>query len=185
MRAYYRAWIEAPGSLAEVAVDERGAIVGVLLGATDPAQHFRAMVRGNGVRIAFWLGVYALAHPTFAKDLVVSRGRRYVRGLFRLATLRISSRTTAPSSLDDRRTGEITHVFVRDEHHGQGIGRALVDAALNESRRNGVHVMTLVTPPDLAARRFYERMGWSNDGQLTSRSGETFLRFSLDLSSES
>ena len=184
MRAYYRAWIDSPGSLAEVAVDEGGGIVGVLLGATDPARHFRAMVRGHGVRIASWLGLYALLHPTFAKDLVVTRGRRYVRGLFRLAATRTSSRTPAPSSPESRRTGEITHVFVRPECHGQGIGRDLVDAALRESRRSGVQVMTLVTPPDLAARRFYERMGWSNDGQLTSRSGESFLRFSLNLSPE-
>ena len=34
MRAYYRAWIEAPGSISLAALDDDGHVLGVLLGAS-------------------------------------------------------------------------------------------------------------------------------------------------------
>ena len=52
MRAYYRAWTTTPGSMSFVALDDTGRVIGVLLGATDPATHVRAMVREHGVTLA-------------------------------------------------------------------------------------------------------------------------------------
>ena len=42
MLTYYQAWVGAQGSIAIVAGDERGDLLGALLGATDPATHARA-----------------------------------------------------------------------------------------------------------------------------------------------
>jgi hypothetical protein len=41
--------------------------------------------------------------------------------------------------------------------------------------------MVLVTPPDLAARGFYEHLGWIADGEMTSKSGEPFVRYRFAL----
>jgi ribosomal protein S18 acetylase RimI-like enzyme len=182
MRTYYQAWVEAPQAIALAAVDERGNLVGALLGALDPAIHTRAMVRRHGARLVARLVVHALGHPALAKDLVVTRGRRYARGLARMVVARFR-RTPAPSyaGTGDPTIGEITHVLVRPDLQGSGIGRALVDAAVVAGRSVDLDELVLVTPPDLAARAFYERLGWLAAGQVVSRSGEHFLRYRFPL----
>jgi hypothetical protein len=62
-----------------------------------------------------------------------------------------------------------------------GIGRVLVEAAIETARAAGVDGLVLVTPPDFAARDFYEHLGWSADGEMCSRSGEIFIRYRLSL----
>ena len=181
MRTYYQAWLEAPGAIALVAMNEHDNLVGALLGAVDPAIHTRAMVRQHGARMAARLVVYALFHPALAKDLVVTRGRRYTRGLARMAVARF--RRTAPllAGAGGLTIGEITHVLVRPDRQGSGIGRALVDAAILAGTNADLDELVLVTPPDLDARAFYERLGWLAAGQIVSRSGEHFLRYRFPL----
>ncbi len=182
MEAYYDAWRRSPGGIALAAVDGHGALLGALLGAVDPAAHVRGMVRGHGVTLGTRLAAHALSHPALAKDLVVTRGRRYAGGLVRLVTARLSGSGAPPAAeVPAQRIGEITHVLVEPDRQGMGIGRALVDAAASEGRNAQLDELVLVTPPDLAARTFYERLGWLPDGALTSRSGESFLRFRLPL----
>lgn len=177
MLTYYRAWIHAPGSISLAATDENEKLVGVLLGATGPPTHFRAMVRFHGLRIGAKLVAYALVHPALAKDLVVTRGWRYARGVARLVRARFSRALSVTASQSEPAVGEITHVLVDRGAQGGGIGRALVEASINEARVAGVHELVLVTPPDMDAKHFYERIGWQLDGSLQSRSGENFLRF--------
>lgn len=184
MSAYYLAWIDAPGEIAMVAIDGDGDVLGVLLGATDPASHVRAMVRRSGVRLAVRLAMSALVRPRLAKDLIVTRGRRYARGVRRLLIARISPRKASGSQGTGIKVGEITHVLVRPEDQGLGIGRALLDVAVQQARSSGVNELVLVTPPDLPARIFYERLGWHSEGTMTSRSGESFLRFRLVIGGE-
>ncbi len=177
MRAYYRAWVEAPGAISLVARDEGGELLGVVLGATDPATHVRAMVRESGVRLGIRLALYAVGHPSFARDLVVTRGRRYVRGVVRLVVARLSHARASSGPSTDPRVGEITHVLVRSQRQGSGVGRALLDAAVAAGRAAGLDELVLVTPPDLAAGGFYRHLGWRADGEMTSRSGEAFVRY--------
>ena len=176
MRTYYRAWLGASDAIALVALDSREAVVGVLLGATDPTNHVRAMVRRDGVRLSVALATYALVHPSLARDLVVTRGWRYLRGVTRIVVARLRPRATTTSGAGPR-VGEITHVLVGPEMQGLGVGRALLEAAIGEARASRVAELVLVTPPDLAARHFYERLGWRPEGAMQSRSSEEFLRF--------
>jgi GNAT superfamily N-acetyltransferase len=177
MRAYYRAWIEAPGAISLAARDDDGHLLGVLLGASDPASHFRAMVRHRGLGLGIKLVTYASVHPRLAKDLVVTRGRRYARGLTRLLVTRHARSSIPQTQRAEPVVGEITHVLVRPEAQGRGVGRALLDAAVSASRFAGVQELVLVTPPELGARYFYESLGWRSEGAVKSRSGEDFLRF--------
>ena len=181
MSAYYLAWIAAPDEIALVATDGDGDLLGVLLGATDPANHVRGMVRQSGIRIALRLLMSALARPRLAKDLIVTRGRRYARGVSRLLIARVFPRKASASQGGGNKVGEITHVLVRPEDQGRGIGRALLDVAVRQARSAGVDELVLVTPPDLPARDFYERLGWQLEGTMTSRSDESFLRFRLPI----
>ncbi len=178
LRSYYRAWISTPGAVALVALED-GVVVGGLLGASDPGRHVRAMVRDHGVTLALRQVGAALSDPRLARDLVATRAVRYARGLARL----VASRWRQPANVAPSGPviGEITHVLVAPRSQGRGVGRALVEGALAAIRATGVRRVELVTPPDLAARHFYERLGWRLTGEMASRSGEPFLRFVYDL----
>ena len=196
LRSYHRAWIASPDGLALAAVEADGSLVGVLLGALQPASHFRFMVRRHGPMLAGRLLVAALTRPALARELVATRLLRYVRGLGRMAAgvLRGTPRTprTAAGSpgpppgagvagSSSPRVGEVTHVMVSAVAQGTGAGRALMEEARRVAAGRGIDELVLVTPPDLAAGAFYEHLGWERDGTLTSRSGEAFVRYKLPL----
>lgn len=64
--------------------------------------------------------------------------------------------------------GELDGLFVEPELWGQGIGRMLVDAATHAARRKGL-ALTVVANP--TARQFYERCGFSLEGETKTRFG--------------
>ena len=64
--------------------------------------------------------------------------------------------------------GYIFACFVRPESEGQGIGRALMDAAEEGLRRAGVKQAWLSTGPEQEFRAigFYRHLGWADNGYL-------------------
>ena len=57
----------------------------------------------------------------------------------------------------------LAELYVRPASRGQGVGRALVEAALSQARLRGADTMDIgVDEPDLVARRLYESLGFSN-----------------------
>lgn len=200
LRRYHRAWIDSPHALALAAEDEDGRVVGVLLGSLEPALHYRAMVRRHGLVLALWLLIGAASHPAAARELVSTRLLRYLRGVSRMvggavrAVARrrgkdsrpptgavVAGGRTGSSGVTGGKVGEVTHVMVRSDVQSQGVGRALLEAARRKAEEAGLSELVLVTPPDMAAGAFYEHLGWEKTGELTSRSGERFLRYRLAL----
>ena len=205
LRSYYRAWLASPWRIAKAAVRADGSLAGLLLGSWEPSRHYRSMLRTGGASIAMSLVVRSVARPRFGAELARTRGKRYARGLFRAARRALADRSAlaARSALADRRaradsraepvrgvvggdgraprTAEITHVMVDPLLQGGGVGRMLIDSAVSESRTRRVERLELVTPPEAAARAFYHRLGWQEDGEVVSSSGERFVRFQLDL----
>lgn len=64
--------------------------------------------------------------------------------------------------------GYVFAAFVRPEFEGQGIGKALMDAAEQGLRGAGVKEVWLATgaDPELRAVGFYRHLGWSASGHL-------------------
>jgi ribosomal protein S18 acetylase RimI-like enzyme len=65
----------------------------------------------------------------------------------------------------------LAELYVTPARRGQGLGRALMEAVLREARNRGADTMDIgVDEPDLAARRLYESLGFTNrsggDGPL-------------------
>jgi ribosomal protein S18 acetylase RimI-like enzyme len=65
----------------------------------------------------------------------------------------------------------LAELYVTPARRGQGLGRQLMEAALREARDRGADTMDIgVDEPDLAARRLYESLGFTNrsggDGPL-------------------
>jgi ribosomal protein S18 acetylase RimI-like enzyme len=65
----------------------------------------------------------------------------------------------------DPSIGEVLAIYVDPDRQGRGAGRALMDAAVAELRRDGVTEVRLwVLTENAAARAFYERYGFVADG---------------------
>jgi GNAT superfamily N-acetyltransferase len=57
----------------------------------------------------------------------------------------------------------LAELYVSPAWRGQGLGRALMEAALAQARHRGADTMNIeVDEPDLVARRLYESLGFSN-----------------------
>ena len=57
----------------------------------------------------------------------------------------------------------LAELYVRPTVRGQGMGRALMEAAMREARLRGADTMDIgVDEPDLVARRLYESLGFTN-----------------------
>jgi GNAT superfamily N-acetyltransferase len=55
----------------------------------------------------------------------------------------------------------LAELYVIPSRRGQGLGRALMEAALREAKERGAHTIDIaVDEPDLAARRPYESLGF-------------------------
>jgi len=61
--------------------------------------------------------------------------------------------------------GEIARIAVKESNRGQGIGRRLMEYALDVCRQNDISKLLLeVRESNLIARRFYEMFGFVQDG---------------------
>ena len=57
----------------------------------------------------------------------------------------------------------LAELYVRPEMRGRGLGRAIMEAVLNEGRRLDADSIEIgVDEPDLAARHLYESLGFTN-----------------------
>lgn len=57
----------------------------------------------------------------------------------------------------------LAELYVTPARRGQGLGRALMEAAIREARTRGADTMDIgVDEPDLAARHLYESLGFTN-----------------------
>ncbi|HEX4761675.1 MAG TPA: GNAT family N-acetyltransferase [Sphingomicrobium sp.] len=64
--------------------------------------------------------------------------------------------------------GELDGLFVEPDLWGQGVGRALADAAVHEARSRGFTLWVIASP---TAREFYEKCGFSAEGEAQTRFG--------------
>jgi GNAT superfamily N-acetyltransferase len=64
--------------------------------------------------------------------------------------------------------GELDGLFVEPELWRRGIGAALVNAAMHQARRKGLALTVIASP---IARDFYERCGFSLEGEVRTRFG--------------
>jgi len=78
------------------------------------------------------------------------------------------SRMTAAIAPTARPVTRCDGLFVEPELWRCGVGAALVEAATHEARRRGLALSVVANP---AARGFYERCGFSHEGEAQTRFG--------------
>jgi GNAT superfamily N-acetyltransferase len=65
---------------------------------------------------------------------------------------------------------EVQRLAVLGERRGQGLGRQLLDAAVERARAMGLRLLWLTTHTDTGSDRFYAAVGWSRLGTLPAYS---------------
>jgi GNAT superfamily N-acetyltransferase len=65
---------------------------------------------------------------------------------------------------------EVQRLAVLDAFRGQGLGRQLLEAAVERGRAMGLRLLWLTTHADSGSDRFYAAVGWSRLGSLPSYS---------------
>jgi len=74
----------------------------------------------------------------------------------------------------------LAELYVTPTRRGNGLGRTLMEAALEEARARGAATMEIgVDEPDLIARRLYESLGFSN--RASGHDGPLMYVYELDL----
>jgi putative acetyltransferase len=69
---------------------------------------------------------------------------------------------------DDGRRGYLYHLAVTERKQGRGLGRALVEAALDDLAAAGItRAHVFVQSAQLSSRAFWERMGWQQRVDLS------------------
>ena len=86
----------------------------------------------------------------------------------------------------EARTGEIYALYIEEAAAGSGVGRALLERAVDGLRDAGFARATLwVLRENARARRFYEKAGWTPDGAAHAEPREDFVmdevRYAIDL----
>ncbi|MHB8593196.1 MAG: GNAT family N-acetyltransferase, partial [Acidimicrobiales bacterium] len=146
-------------------------------------------LKHHGLGLASLLLLRCVTSPQFGWELLRTRVVRYGRGVIRASLTRRARRSKDPDvepamstlSSESALSGEVTHVMVGDPWRGRGVARELLKRTADMARRGGLAELILVTPPALADSRFYERLGWQRCGDVTSGSGESFVRYRLVL----
>lgn len=76
--------------------------------------------------------------------------------------------------------GELTVIYVRPDRWGEGIGRRLIQRAVQSLAEAGFSSATLwVLDANERARRFYEEAGWTTDGATKNDEREDFTLHEL------
>jgi GNAT superfamily N-acetyltransferase len=74
------------------------------------------------------------------------------------------------SAENGRHRGEVQRLAVRADRRGQGLGRALLEAAAERARADGLSLLWLTTHAGTDADGFYEAAGWSRAGVIPAYS---------------
>ena len=98
-----------------------------------------------------------LSDPAYAFRIAEAEGEAV--GYVKLGPLKLPVETDRPAMLLDQ-------LYVLKAHHGAGIAHALMDWALDETRRGGAERLYLTVYVDNhRARRFYDRYGFEAVGR--------------------
>ena len=124
---------------------ENGKVIGFVAGAINPSVYNNQMLRKRGFHVLWPLLKRAINEP----KILVSMARRNFGGFFR-----------PDKSEDAYRKAALDVICVQQKYRGKGIARQLARIFLDELRESGVSNVALgVSPENISARRFYEKIG--------------------------
>lgn len=175
---YHRTFIDSPHAVALIARNEDGRIVGMLLGTTSNAEHYRWVMRHHGASLALRGAGALMLRPPLAFEFMRTRLGRYARGIVRnLGPHRPESGSSGPKSPNS----VLTHIACADGYRRRGIGRGMVAQFKGRARAEGASRACLITRESGPGAPFFERIGCKLVAHRQERDGQAVCEFHLDL----
>lgn len=149
LRTLYTAIPASPYGFGFAALDPAsGEMIGVVAGSTNTSDLFRDIAVRQAWRIAPPIAIRLLRHPALLPKI--------------LQTLTYPAAEVHPGA------GELLFIGVRPALRSRGVGAQLYAALLEECRRRGIALLTvLVDASNEGANRFYRRHGFQYDTSQT------------------
>ena len=142
LRQLYAALPMCRAGFGFVAVDDTAEVVGFVACAESTGTLYKQALKRRGLLMALVLSRF-IFRPSKVKRM--------------WQTLRYPATVT-----EDLPQAEILSIAVADEARGKGIGRALLEAAMNEFKRRGIQDVKAAVGGGLkAANRFYQNCGFT------------------------
>lgn len=162
---FYRGFLTDPTSVTAVARDDRGDVVGGVVGTTSPAGFFARLLRRRLVGFALASGGAAMSDPRRTPRLVRGIGYRGGAGGAVAGAL-------------------LSSICVDPGQQGQGLGQRLVSAWCETARSRGARRAFLTTDAvdNDATNAFYARAGWGLAEGFTTPEGRAMNRYEKELS---
>jgi GNAT superfamily N-acetyltransferase len=140
----------AAGELAQLLLDAHEANMALGLSAPLTAEHAREV----------WVETAAKLDPARRVLLAACEDGRVV------GTVQV----VRAEAENGAHRAEVQRLAVLGERRGQGLGRQLLDAAVERGRAMGLRLLWLTTHADTGSDRFYAAVGWSRLGTLPAYS---------------
>jgi GNAT superfamily N-acetyltransferase len=140
----------AAGELAQLLLDAHESNMALGLAAPLAAEHARAV----------WIETAAKLDPARRVLLAARDGGRVV------GTVQV----VRAESENGAHRAEVQRLAVLGAFRGRGLGRLLLDAAVERARTMGLRLLWLTTHADSGSDRFYAAVGWSRLGSLPAYS---------------
>lgn len=187
LQRYQAGFLDSPHGIALVARDRReGRLLGLLLGTTSNAEHYRWVMRNHGASLAASGCAALLTRPVLAAEFLQTRAMRYVKGV------RNHMRPTPVRSDDDEdeedeeRSAEpvvsvLSHIVTHPDARGLGVGRKLVARFRAIARNEGADKALLVTQEGGMGAGFFERLGCALVARRGGQDGEAVREYALPL----
>lgn len=142
LRQLYAAIPSCPSGFGYVWEEPDGNILGFIACAEATGRFYKQALLRCGLPMGLVMLPRAIARPSVVKRAV--------------ETLRYPG-----DAADELPSAEVLSIAVSEEARGQGVGRALMQAALEDFARRNVHrVKVAVDAGNIGANRFYERCGF-------------------------
>jgi GNAT superfamily N-acetyltransferase len=140
----------AAGDLAQLLLDAHAANMALGLSAPFTAEHAREV----------WIETAAKLDPA---RRVLLAAREDGRGVGAVQVVRGEAE-------NGWHRAEVQRLAVRGDRRGQGLGRALLEAAVERARGMGLRLLWLTTHAGTGSDRFYAAVGWSQLGTVPAYS---------------
>jgi len=169
---YYRTFLDGPHADAVVTVAE-GVRVGYLVGVLDVREHRRLVRRFHFRRLAWYAAAALACRPRMAAGLV----RRRIS--VRLTALRSRARATSGAS---ERIAVLSHVAVRSEARGLGLGTSMILQFVERAQDAGARTVSVATRAgEAGAGELYLQLGWKLNRERDTFDGRRIALFDLDV----